>query len=61
MIANFHVAPGSGAPDPFGVSWLMLRWVERGGPPMRTPTRRGFGSRLIERSLSAESGTATID
>jgi two-component sensor histidine kinase len=47
--------------DPFGVSWLMLRWAERGGPPVRTPTRQGFGSRLIERSLSAESGTATID
>jgi two-component sensor histidine kinase len=47
--------------DPHGHPRLTLRWVERGGPPVRTPTRLGFGSRLIERSLSAESGTATID
>ena len=47
--------------DPHGGPRLKLRWVERGGPPVRTPTRLGFGSRLIERSLSAESGTATID
>jgi PAS domain S-box-containing protein len=30
---------------------LALDWRERGGPPVRTPERRGFGSRLIERSL----------
>ena len=35
---------------------LTLRWVERGGPPVQSPTRQGFGSRLIERSLSAEIG-----
>ncbi|MEA1831311.1 HWE histidine kinase domain-containing protein [Methylobacterium durans] len=31
---------------------LSFRWEEVGGPPVRTPSRRGFGSRLIERSLS---------
>lgn len=31
-----------------------LRWRESGGPPVRQPTRRGFGSRLIERGLAAE-------
>ena len=31
-----------------------LRWGERGGPPVAPPTRRGFGSRLIERGLAAE-------
>lgn len=30
---------------------LSLDWEERGGPPVRPPERRGFGSRLIERSL----------
>ncbi len=35
---------------------------ERGGPPVRAPTRQGFGSQLIERSLSAENGgRASID
>lgn len=28
-----------------------LRWQEQGGPPVEQPRRRGFGSRLIERSL----------
>lgn len=30
---------------------LDLRWVERGGPLVIPPTRKGFGSRLTERSL----------
>jgi PAS domain S-box-containing protein len=33
---------------------LHLSWRERGGPPVVRPTRRGFGSRLIERGLAAE-------
>ncbi len=33
---------------------LGLRWSESGGPPVRKPTRTGFGSRLIERSLARE-------
>ncbi|CAN5538174.1 hypothetical protein BH10PSE5_BH10PSE5_26520 [soil metagenome] len=38
-----------------------LRWEETDGPPVAPPLRRGFGSRLIERSLSAElDGEATI-
>jgi PAS domain S-box-containing protein len=35
---------------------LWLRWRERGGPPVVEPVRRGFGSRLIERGLTAELG-----
>ncbi|MBV1795722.1 sensor histidine kinase [Siccirubricoccus sp. G192] len=31
---------------------LWLRWTESGGPHVAPPTRRGFGSRLIERSLA---------
>ena len=30
-----------------------LRWREIGGPEVRTPSRRGFGSTMIERSLAA--------
>jgi two-component sensor histidine kinase len=33
---------------------LHLRWEESGGPPITAPTRRGFGSRLIERSLALD-------
>ena len=32
---------------------LMLTWRESGGPPVRAPRSRGFGSRLIERGLAA--------
>lgn len=30
-----------------------LLWREEGGPPVTPPTRKGFGSRMIERSLRA--------
>jgi two-component sensor histidine kinase len=30
---------------------LKLSWRETGGPPVTEPTRRGFGSRLIERNI----------
>jgi PAS domain S-box-containing protein len=35
---------------------LHLRWAERGGPTVAPPSRKGFGSRLIERSLAADLG-----
>ncbi len=35
---------------------LRLVWRETGGPPVSPPSRRGFGSRLIERGLSHELG-----
>ena len=52
-----------------GVAWaledggrLNLVWTEQNGPPVQTPTRQGFGTRLINRSLAAELGGAvTID
>jgi two-component sensor histidine kinase len=31
---------------------LQLLWQERGGPPVQPPERRGFGTRLLERSLA---------
>jgi two-component sensor histidine kinase len=33
---------------------LRLRWEEKGGPPVQPPKRRGFGTRLIERSLAQD-------
>jgi two-component sensor histidine kinase len=40
---------------------LSLRWMEAGGPPVVVPRRRGFGSRLIERTLAQDlDGQVTI-
>lgn len=36
------------------VALLKLRWEEQGGPPVRPPERKGFGSRLLERGLAGE-------
>ena len=45
-----------------GETWLKLDWVERGGPPVAQPKRKGFGSRLIGRGLAAQlGGEAIID
>ena len=39
-----------------------LIWAEQGGPPVRAPERRGFGTRMIERGLAAElNGSVAID
>jgi PAS domain S-box-containing protein len=39
-----------------------LTWEEIGGPPVHPPTRKGFGSRMIERALAVElQGSAKID
>jgi two-component sensor histidine kinase len=40
---------GASAPDR-----LHLMWEEKGGPPVHKPARRGFGTRLIERSLAQD-------
>ncbi|MXQ14241.1 PAS domain-containing sensor histidine kinase [Microvirga makkahensis] len=40
---------------------LHLVWAETGGPPVEQPRRRGFGTRLIERSLAHDlNGRAEI-
>jgi light-regulated signal transduction histidine kinase (bacteriophytochrome) len=40
---------------------LDLSWTESGGPEVAAPTRRGFGSTLIERALAMETdGLATL-
>ena len=45
------------------VKWMItadrainLSWIEKGGPAVEPPTRRGFGSTLIGRALAMETG-----
>ena len=40
---------------------LVLRWVERGGPAVRKPGRKGFGSRVIEQMSGQLQGQAQLD
>ena len=47
---GWALEPGGGGPV------LAISWRESGGPPVRPPERRGFGSRLIERGLPQEFG-----
>lgn len=39
---------------------LVLRWQELGGPPVTPPTRKGFGSWVIERGLAQELGGKVV-
>ncbi|QXZ80487.1 hypothetical protein J5274_21975 [Rhizobium sp. L51/94] len=51
------------------VEWLLddrgdckIHWKEDGGPPVFKPTRKGFGSSLIDRTISSDlGGTADLD
>ncbi|QND44492.1 PAS domain S-box protein (plasmid) [Rhizobium lusitanum] len=48
-------------PSPEGKR-LHLRWQEKDGPPVTYPSRKGFGSRVIERGLAHElEGTVDLD
>ena len=38
---------------------LIITWQESGGPAVKSPTAKGFGSRMIERALAADLG-ATV-
>jgi PAS domain S-box-containing protein len=44
-----------------GPSLLRLSWRESDGPPVVVPERRGFGSRLIERSTGELDGEAQLE
>lgn len=39
---------------------LKLRWQESGGPKVKAPSRRGFGTFIIEQSLSGLDGVADL-
>lgn len=55
VTVSWHVAVDEGKKR------LFMSWCERGGPEVKMPTRKGFGSRLIERSLAPTGDTAVID
>ena len=41
---------------------LILHWREKDGPPVSPPSRRGFGSQVLERGLAHElAGTVRLD
>ena len=40
---------------------LVLHWKEIGGPPVKTPTHQGFGTRVIERIIGQLKGKARFD
>jgi PAS domain S-box-containing protein len=55
---GWTLAPATGTETPR----LRLEWVESGGPPVAPPTRRGFGSRMLEQGLAGElGGTVRLD
>jgi PAS domain S-box-containing protein len=40
---------------------LTIRWTEMGGPAVQTPTRQGFGGRIIEKMIDQLKGKARFD
>lgn len=44
----------------FEKRYVHIQWKESGGPQVTSPTRQGFGTRMIERSLRAEGGAARL-
>jgi PAS domain S-box-containing protein len=40
---------------------LVLHWTETGGPSVKIPTHRGFGTRIIERMIGQLKGKARFD
>ena len=43
-----------------GEAEVRITWRETGGPPVSAPTRRGFGSRLLQRGVAGELGAKVI-
>ncbi len=39
---------------------LVIDWIEQGGPPVTAPKHKGFGSRLIERTIKAKPGATYV-
>src|SRR5690606_26258393 len=64
--AKYGSLSGGGTVD---VAWwrepagdLMLEWREKDGPPVAPPTRKGFGTTIIDRSVPYDlGGKASID
>lgn len=48
--------------DAIGRTVLDFEWLERGGPAVAAPTRRGFGGRLIQRCIETDlRGAVAVD
>ncbi len=65
LVTNAHKygalsVPGGRVALTWGLSdaLLSMQWIERGGPAVQVPARKGFGTALIERSLMADGGKA---
>ncbi len=55
---NWTPLPDRADPDGPG---LRLRWVELGGPEVRPPARRGFGTSIIERAVASSDGSSVLE
>jgi two-component sensor histidine kinase len=40
---------------------LVVRWTEAGGPPAKPPTRKGFGTRLMQSMIDSVKGWVQLD
>jgi PAS domain S-box-containing protein len=52
---TWHVAPAEAGRR------VQLTWQESGGPPVEPPSRKGFGSLLLEQALKSELGPASLE
>jgi PAS domain S-box-containing protein len=56
LVIRWRVTPDAAS----GVR-LVFEWIERGGPPVAPPRRRGYGSTVIEGSARALGATVQVD
>jgi PAS domain S-box-containing protein len=40
---------------------VVMHWCEKGGPPVKPPSRRGFGSRVMESMIQGQKGEMRFD
>jgi two-component sensor histidine kinase len=40
---------------------LVVRWTEAGGPPAKPPTRKGFGTRMMQSMIDGVKGRVQLD
>jgi two-component sensor histidine kinase len=38
-----------------------VRWTEAGGPPAKRPTRKGFGTRMMQSMIDGVKGRVQLD
>ncbi len=58
----WRLTKGEGAEEDADNKWLVLDWMEAGGPRVAAPSHDGFGTLLIKRGLAHElGGSATLN